>query len=70
MLSFLFAPILPALSSMIPNERKDKMMGLGRNLRVIAADLLDKAANEKAVLGTDEVDKSILGALGKGDFCL
>ena len=66
MLSFLLAPILPALSSMIPNERKDKMKGLGRDIRVIAVDLLDKATKEKAALGTGEVDKSILGALGKG----
>lgn len=53
---------------MIPNERKDKMKGLGRDIRVIAADLLHKASKEKAALGTGEVDKSILGALGKGNF--
>ena len=43
-----------------------QMMGLlGRGIREIASELLDKATTEKAEVGAGEVDKSIIGALGE-----
>jgi len=68
-LSYLLGPILPALSSKIPNERRDKLKDLGRDIRGIATALLEKAAREKVAVGMKfEVNESIIGALGNDPF--
>jgi len=66
MLSFLVGVIFPQLSSWMPTSRKDSLKKLGNNTRGIAAELLYKAAKEKADVDVGgQVDKSILGALGE-----
>ena len=64
-LSFLLGPILPALSSRIPNERRSKMMDLGRDIREIAIVLLEKTSKEMAAKVSMKDDESIIGALGR-----
>lgn len=65
--TFLLRPILPALSPRFPNEHKDKMRDLGRDIRGIATVLLERAEKEKAAGGMKtERDESIIGVLGKG----
>ena len=66
MFSFLLGLILPQFSSRIPNDRKKSLDLVALSSRRTATELLDKAAKEKADSGSgDEVDKSILGALGE-----
>jgi len=65
MLSFVLGMILPSLSTKIPNKLMQTMRSLGRGIREIADELLDKATKEKAEICAGEVEKSIIGALGE-----
>jgi hypothetical protein len=61
MLVFLLGPLFPNLCAKIPNERWDKLADLAASLKVIAADLLNKAIKETE---DSDADRSILGVMG------
>ena len=65
MLSVILGVVCPGLSWRIPTARKTSLMSIATSTRVIATELLDRAAKEKANGGAGEVDESILGALGE-----
>jgi hypothetical protein len=61
MLVFLLGPLFPNLCAKIPNERWEKLAELAASLKIIAADLLNKANKET---DDDDADRSILGVMG------
>jgi len=64
MLAFVLGPRLPWLFTKIPNKRWEKFSNVTKAVKDIAGQLLEKAAKEKELLGT-ETDKSIIGTLCK-----
>lgn len=63
-LAFLVGPRLPWLFTKIPNKRWKRFSNVTKAVKDIAGQLLEKAAKEKELLGT-EIDKSIIGTLRK-----
>ena len=70
MFTFLFGLIFPELSTRLPSAHRDSLKSIKRSTRGTATELLDKAAKEKADDCASEVNKSILGALGKNSSFL
>jgi len=64
MLAFSIGPRLPWLFTKIPNKRWERFSNVTKAVKDIAGQLLEKAAKEKELLGT-EIDKSIIGTLRK-----
>lgn len=62
MLIFVLGPLFPNLCAKIPNERWDKLADLAVSLKVIAAELLNKADMETT---EDDADRSIIGVMGE-----